>query len=403
MIVMSDFLTMDGVKFEGKVALVRVDLNLGIERGKLDISDRVKEHAKTIRELSEKKARVVILAHQGRAGDKDFLSLENHAAILSRYVKKPVKFADDIVGATAKNAIEKLRNGQILLLENVRFLAEESLELPADAHSKSIFVQRLSKLADIFVLDAFSCSHRSHASIVGFTKTLKTVAGRVMEKELSGLNRFDNPAKPCVYVLGGAKVEECVKLLKSPLAGKVDKILTSGILGELCLIAKGVDIGKKKELLEKDGKLKLLPDVKQFLEKNENIEMPVDFAYDDNGRKEISVSGVKNTDKPCFDIGSITIDKYKNIISEAKTVYIKGPLGVYEDKSFQAGTKEVFSAAANSGAFILIGGGNTLSAVDKFKVNRKNMHISLAGGALLSYLSGEKLPGVEALKNSGKK
>ncbi|MCX6768108.1 MAG: phosphoglycerate kinase [Candidatus Micrarchaeota archaeon] len=401
------FLTMDYFDFAGKTVLVRADLNSSVDEatGKVQDSERIKAHAKTIKELAKKKARVVVLAHQGRAGDKDFTHLDQHAELLSGHAKKKVKFVPDVIGPEAVKQIQKLKDGRVLLLDNVRLLAEETLELAPEEHAKSVFVRTLAPLAQVFVNDAYSVAHRPHCSVVGFAAALPSCAGRVMEEEIDGNEKAREQAgHPNVYILGGAKPDDCVKLLKAASAGgEVDKILVSGVIGELCLIAKGLDLGKSKlEVLEKNKWLKDLPAVKEAVERHgEKIEAPLDLAVSENGaRKEILLSQLP-TDKPVYDIGSKTALRFAEIIRGAKSVYVKGPLGKYEDPAFELGTKLVFEALAKSKAFSLVGGGHTLNAMEKFGVNKKKIgHISLAGGALLTYLTGASLPGVEALKKA---
>jgi len=403
-----EFLTLDDFDFAGKTVLVRVDLNSPYDTGsgKIQESERLAAHAQTIRELSKKGAKVVILAHQGRAGDGDFIHLDQHAEFLSAKVHKKVKFVADIIGPEAIKQIQKLANGRILLLDNVRFLAEETMELPAEQHAKSVFVRTLAPLAQAFVSDAYSAAHRPHCSIVGFTTVLPSFAGRVMEAEVNGNTKARERAEhPNVYVLGGAKPDDCVKLLKASVGNpSVDKILAGGVIGELCLIAKGADLGKPTlEALEKNKWMKDLAVVKDALSKDSSgkIEVPVDLAFEENGQRQEVLLSQMPAPRAVGDIGSKTALKFAEIIKAAKSVYVKGPLGTYEKPAFELGTKLVFEALAKSKAFSLVGGGHTLNALEKFGVNKKKLgHVSLAGGALLTYLCGEPLPGVEALKKA---
>ncbi|MCS7106249.1 MAG: phosphoglycerate kinase, partial [Candidatus Aenigmarchaeota archaeon] len=238
-----EFLTLDDVQVANKTVLLRVDINVpyDVEKKQIQDSERIREHAKTIKELADKKAKVVILAHQGRKGDPDFIHLDQHAKLLSKYVGKEVQFVDDIIGEKAISKIKGLKPGEILLLDNVRFLDEETEEKSSKDHAKSNLVKKLSKLADIFVNDAFSASHRSHASIVGFTEVLPSYAGRIMEKELKSEERALNPLGMNVFVLGGAKPDDCLNIMDyifKNKPGSIEKVLTCGTVGEIFLAAK---------------------------------------------------------------------------------------------------------------------------------------------------------------------
>jgi len=226
---LKDFLTIDDFDVEGKTVLFRADINSVVIDGRVQMKERIDENAKTIRELSEKKAKVVILAHQGRAGRYDFLPLEQHAQLLRNFVD--LKYIDDIIGPAAREAIKNLDAGEVLLLDNVRMLAEETLDETPEEHAKSVFVRKLSPLADIYINDAFSVAHRSHASVVGFPKVLDAGIGRLMERELSALARAVHQIeRPVVYVLGGAKPEEVFDIIDFALERGVDSILTTGPL-----------------------------------------------------------------------------------------------------------------------------------------------------------------------------
>ncbi|MCS7123764.1 MAG: phosphoglycerate kinase [Candidatus Aenigmarchaeota archaeon] len=396
------FKTIDNIDVENKVVLVRVDINSPVdESGKVIDNERIREHSKTIRELSNRGAKVVILAHQGRKGDKDFISLEQHAILLSKYIGKEVKFVNDIIGEKAIENIKNLKKGEILLLDNVRYLDEETEEKTAEEHAKSKLVQTLAPLANIFVQDAFSASHRAHASIVGFSKVLPTFAGRVMENEIKACEKISNPERPLVYILGGAKIDDCIAIMKHMLEkGSLDFVLTTGLLAPLLLLAKGYDIGNAtKEVLEKKKLIELVEDAKQLLEKyGKKIKLPLDVALEEDGKRvEIDVEKLP-AKSAILDIGKKTIRSYKYYIKKAKTILVKGPAGVYEKKGFEKGTKAILKAIANLNAFKLIGGGDTGVAIEKLKIDAsKFSYISIAGGALITYLSGKPMPGIEVL------
>ncbi|MBU5689662.1 MAG: phosphoglycerate kinase [Candidatus Aenigmatarchaeota archaeon] len=398
------FKTIDDFNFENKTAIVRVDINLPYDEKtkKLEISERLVEAAKTIKELSDKKAKVIVLAHQGRKGDPDFVSLSEHAKMLEKQIGSKVIFSQSIVDEDAVKKIKSLKPGDIILLENVRFLDDEDIEKTPEEHSKSKLVSTLSPLAEVFVNDAFSASHRSHASIVGFSSKLPTIAGRLMEKELRSLSKALNPERPNCYILGGAKPDDCIKIMNYGLENNlIDIALSCGVLGELFLIAQGFELGEKTENFLKEKKFFDLSESLEsvFKKYNEKIFLPVDVAIDENGkRKEISVDELP-TDKMILDIGKETIKLYSEKIKQSKTIVVKGPAGVYEQKGFEKGTRDILNAVAKSKAFTLIGGGDTTVAMDKIGIKKESYsYISLAGGAMINYLSGKKLPGVEILK-----
>ncbi len=404
---MPKFLTLDDFDVKDKTVLVRVDFNSPVDpETKKVLSDtRIRAHGETtIKELAEKGAKVVILAHQGRPGEPDFISLEQHAEILGKILGKPVKFVDDVYGEKAQKAIRELKSGEILVLDNVRKFPGERKKATPEEHSKSELVMNLAPLADIFVNDAFAAAHRAHASIVGFTVLLPSAAGRIMERELKALSKvLENPEKPCVYILGGAKADDSLQISKYVLDNNIaDHVLTGGITGHLFLVARGYDLGKPNmELLEKKELMGLVPGIKELMEKYPGkIETPVDLAVEVEGkRKEITVEELP-TEHPIYDIGTKTIEKYSQIISNAKSIVFSGPPGVYEKEEFLKGTKGLFEAIASSNAFSLVGGGHSVAAVHSLGLADKMSYISTAGGALIEFLMGKELPGVAALEKA---
>jgi phosphoglycerate kinase len=401
--------TLDDVEVKNKVVLVRVDFNSEIDLSTKKVTSdvRIRAHAEsTIKELAEKGAKAVILAHQGRKGDPDFTPLKQHAEILARILKCPVKYVDDVFGDKAKKAIKALKGGEILVLGNVRSWDGETKSGTPEQHAKTELVQNLAPLADLFVNDAFAAAHRGHVSMVGFTAVLPSVAGRIMERELKSLSRaLEKPEKPCVYVMGGAKADDSLEISKYVLGnGIADYVVVGGVTAQLFLAAKGVNLGKKNmDFLAKKELLGLVPGIQALIKQYpKKILMPEDVALDVNGkRKEISISRLP-TEYSIFDIGAKTVENYAKLISKAKSIVVSGPMGVYENKEFNYGTKKVFEAIANSKAFSLAGGGNTIAAIEEYGLTKKIGYISTAGGALIEFLMGKKLPGVVALENAVK-
>jgi len=406
-----NFKTLDDVDVSGKTVIVRVDLNSPIDpsTGKIQDNERIQAHAKTLRELSEKNAKVVVLAHQGRKGGSDFLPLKQHAELLSKHVGKPVKYVSDLIGDEAEKAIKSLKNGEILLLENVRILDEETKEASPEEHAKGPLVSKLSQFADLFVLDAFSVAHRAHASIVGFAAKLPVVAGRVMEMELKALSELLEKRSKIMLFMGGNKPEDCMKVVEAILnRGKpeIKMLLSAGILGQLFLMAEGRDLGTPSmDYIKKKKFDALVGKAKQLSERlGEKLCKPVDVACDVEGKRvEVKVEELP-APGPIMDIGGRTASLYAELIksaSEDDAIIVKGPAGAYEYDQFRKGTAEAYKALAESKAFTLIGGGDSSTAIKLVGLKLEDFsYVSLAGGALIHYLSGKKMPGIEVLSKS---
>ncbi len=406
--------TLDDFDFKDKTVITRLDLNCPYdsEAGKLKDTTRIKAAIPTIKELSEAGAKLVLLTHQG--GDLEYhnyISTELHAAEISKLVGKDITFIDDICGPAAREAIEKLDEGQILLLDNVRYMAEEmtlfetKLKLTPEEQAKTIVVRKLAPLADIYICDGFAAAHRDQPTLVGFEELLPSGMGRLFEKEYGILSKImDSPEHPVVFMLGGAKIEDAFSMMGQVLSkGVADKILTAGLLGQVFLMASGVKLGTKTEEVIYAKKLdQYLDQAKKILEDyNGKIIVPLDFAYDEDGRYEIGIEDLPS-EFAISDIGSKTIDMYKDIISGAGTVFINGPAGVFEKPETEYGTKELFTHTAKSDCFSVIGGGDSITAANKFVPGGGFSYMCTGGGAMVRFLSGEELPVVKALKKSGK-
>jgi phosphoglycerate kinase len=404
---MAKYKTLDDFDVKNKVVLVRVDFNSEIDPNTKKVTSdvRIKAHAQTtLKELAEKGAKTVVLAHQGRKGDPDFTPLKQHAEILQGILKCPVKYVDDLFGDKAKTAIKNLQAGEILVLENVRSWDKETKSGTPQDQSKTELVQNLAPLADLFVNDAFAAAHRGHVSMVGFTVVLPSAAGRIMERELKSLSKaLEKPEKPSVYVMGGAKADDSLEISKYVLGnGIADYVLTGGVTGQLFLAAKGVDLGKENmAYLAKKELTGLISGIKALMQQYpKEVLVPVDLALKVDGkRKEIPVSQLP-TEHSSLDIGAKTVELYSKIIADAKSIVVSGPMGVYENPEFNYGTKKVLEAIANSKAFSLAGGGNTIAAIQEYGLTKKMGYISTAGGALIEFLMGKKLPGVAALETA---
>lgn len=374
--------TLDDFNFKGKRVLLRSDLNSEVDNGKIIEGERIKESAKTIKELKKKKARVVIMAHQGRKGDKDFTDLKQHAKLLNKYTK--VKYIGDVIGDLALREIGKLKDGETLLLDNIRNLEEEM-----KPSKDNIIVNKLKGLFDIYLNDAFSVSHRAQTSIVSFAELMDSGVGRIMQKELESLEKIT--IDDCLFLLGGFKVEDEMKILRNR-----DNILSAGMLAHVCLFAKGYKAGIENEVFK--DVMQYVSEVSELM-KTKKIFVPLDLAMKENGlRKEVIISDFPENERS-YDIGEKTVAYYKEKIKKAKAIFIKGTAGVCEEKDFTFGTKELLNEVVKSKAFSVVGGGHITTEIEKLKIPLKKFgYISLSGGALIAYICGESLPGLEALK-----
>jgi len=405
---MKEYNTLDDFELEGKTVLLRVDFNLPLDKETFEILDttRIKRVLPTINELVSKNAKTVIIAHQGRQGSWDFINLEKHAKATSELLGKPVIFVEDIYGETAQNAIKNMQAGDVIMLDNVRKYDGETKKKTPEEHAQSELVQNLYPLANYYVNDAFAAAHRKQCSLTGFTAVMPSAAGRLMEKELETLGKIiKNPEKPSVFLFGGAKFSDVIVTIERVLDNKTaDKIILTGLPANAFLKAQGINLGdKNEEMLAKEGTPENYEEIKQLLEKyKDNIYLPVDFAEKCNtNRSEISLSELP-TQYNLFDIGEKSISNFKDVISDAKTVFLSGPCGVFENPEFMKGTEEIFKHVANSEVFSIVGGGHTVAAVEKLGLQKRISHISTGGGSLEKFMMGEKLPVVEALKESKK-
>ena len=341
-------------------------------------------------------------SHQGRVGNKDYTSMEKHAMVLEKLINRKIKYVDDVIGTAAQNEIKKLNDGEILLLDNLRLCAEENYEFSGSDAEKTLMVQRLSKLLDVCVLDSFPSAHRAHPSIVGFPYVLPSCAGRLVEREVKKLDEIMSITKaPHVIVLGGKKVDDRLEAIRLLIENqRASNVLLTGLIGNVFLRAQGrirssLGIKREQEIVAKAHTLiGEFPDV---------FSTPVDVAIEQNGnRVELDIREL-NKDDQIFDLGPKTIEHYSKIISGAGTVFISGPAGFFEKEGYDYGTKALLEAVSNSMATTIVSGGHLTSALKKFGLAEKITHISTAGGALVRYLTGTKLPMIQSLEESAKK
>ena len=408
--------TLDDFDFNGKTVLCRLDLNSPYDResNRLKDTTRIAAAAPTVKELSELGAKLVLLTHQGGDLEYDnYTSTELHAGVLFSLISKKVKYIDDVCGPAARAAIADLKSGEILLLDNVRYMAEEltlfetKLKLTSEAQAKTLVVRKLAPLADIYVCDAFAAAHRDQPTLVGFEKLLPSAMGRLFEKEYEVLAKIiGSPNKPCIFLLGGAKIEDAFDMMPKVLSDNIaDRILASGLLAEVFLLSKGIDIGSPSKDIIYAKKLDIFIEKSKQLLTNykDKIILPLDFAYSDNGRVEIDTESLPLASHAISDIGTKTIRLYKDELSRAKTVFVNGPAGVSEKPDSELATKELWSHIANSDAFSVIGGGDSIAAVNKYNLSDGFSYTCTGGGAMVRFLSGEELPVVKALKEASTK
>jgi phosphoglycerate kinase len=389
----------------GKIVLLRLDLNSPIDPTTNLILDdkRFREHLPTIHALSD--CRTVIVTHQSRPGKKDFTTLEAHAEKLEQLLGKPVMYVDSIFGRHAREAVHSMKVGELVMLENVRFNAEENLTLKPEEAKKTHLVKKLSSMADVFVNDAFGTAHRSQPTIVGLPLVMRSAGGLLMEKEVSTLSRvFSGAPRPVVMVLGGTKVDDSIDVARHVLAhGIADQVIVIGVVANVFLIAAGYNIGKPSTQLI--AQLKYQPEIEKAKEilslYRDRVVMPDSVAVrQDNRRVEYMVDKIP-VDAPVLDLGMDSLVSLVQTIKKAGTVVFNGPAGVFEDADFATGTYELLKAASKV-EFSVVGGGHTAAVIEKMGIERDFTHISTGGGACIEFLTGKKLPAVDALEQSKK-
>ncbi|HEX8195979.1 MAG TPA: phosphoglycerate kinase [Pyrinomonadaceae bacterium] len=405
-------LTIKDLDLAGKRVFIRVDFNVPIKNGHIEDDTRVRGALSTIQYAVERGAKVVLASHlgrplkdkkkadeQGTVYDESKYSLKPVAEHLSSLLGKSVAFAEDCVGEAAKAKVDAMQNGDVVLLENLRFHGGE--EKNDDA-----FAQELAELCDVYINDAFGAAHRAHASTAGITKFVKdAVAGLLVEKELNFLSKaLNNPERPFVAILGGAKVSDKIPVIKSLIERKVDKLLIGGAMAYTFFKAEGFTVGKS--LVENEMMPTALEIKKQAEEAGVELLLPTDHqvvdSYDPlNSRKTIPVE-FTNAGLVGLDIGAETVEIFKRALQNAKTIIWNGPMGMFEEKPFDEGTLAIAQAVADAteaGATSIVGGGDSVAAINQSGLADKISHISTGGGATLEFLAGDELPGVAALND----
>ncbi len=398
---------------EGRRVLLRADLNSPIDPATRRIVDesRIERTVPTIRDLADRGARLVVVTHQGDALDyHNLVPTEEHAARLARRLGRTVQWVDDVAGPEARRRISALSDGEILLLDNVRIYGEElstferDVRLTPEQMGDTYLVRHLAPLFDLYVNDAFASAHRASPSMVAFQRLLPSAAGMLLSAELAGLSAMlDDPARPAVFLLGGLKVSDGFSMMGRVLRdGLADRVLTTGVLGEIFLQADGVDLGPTTERFIADRDLARYVDLAAELlaEHGDRIDLPVDVAVvRGDGRYEIDVAGLP-VDELIVDVGEATIRGYEAEIAAAGTIFVNGPAGAYERRGGDVGTRRLWSAVAATPGVTAIGGGDTVASAKRFVDVDDIDFVSTAGGALIRFVSGQPLPLLEAFRTS---
>lgn len=395
---MKEFLTLDDFAPKGKTVLLRADLNVPMQDGEVTDATRLTRLVPTLKELADKGARIVLLSHFGRPKGKDAtLSLAPVCKALEKELGKSVAFVEDCIGQPTEDAVGAMKDGELLMLENVRFYAEEE-------KNDTAFAQSIAQLGDIYVNDAFSCAHRAHATTHALATLLPAYAGRLMEAELTALGQaLEQPERPVVAIVGGAKISTKIELLNN-LVTKIDKLVLGGGMANTFLAASGNPVGKS--LCEHDMKEQAQGIMETAKAKNCEIVLPVDAVVSKEFKanpptEKRDVDDIRE-DEMMLDVGEKTVATVGKLLEEAKTVLWNGPVGAFETAPFDAGTTALaakVAALTEKGSVISVaGGGDTVAALAQAGVDGKMTYVSTAGGAFLEWLEGKTLPGVKVLQ-----
>lgn len=401
-----------GVDVKGKTVLFRPDINSPVKNGKIVNDNRLNATVPTLKYLVDGGAKVAIIAHQGDTLDyQNLMSMQPHAERLSEISGIKVDYIDDVCGDYALQRVKDLKEGEVILLGNLRYLTEEvstfekDVKLKAEDMLNTYLVRRLAPLFDLYVNDAFSAAHRNAPSMVAFELLMPSYAGPLFFKEYEALHTVMTSAKkPLVFVLGGAKISDAFGMMDKVLKdGVADKIVACGVTGVVMRLAEGKKIGATYEKWLKDRDLLAFVEPAKELLKNygEKFVLPVDFAYEKDGeRKEISIEDLPNDDAMFLDVGKKSVAIFEEELFKAGTIFVNGPAGVYENELFSYGTDKIWNAIAKSSAYSVIGGGDTVTAASKFIDLKEVNYVCTAGGAMVRFLSGKRLPLIEAMLNS---
>ena len=409
---------MSAFEVRGKTVIFRPDINSPIDPQTKRIvnTNRIEKTMPTLNWLLEQGAKVALIAHQGDTLDyQNLIPLAEHAEKLAGLSGKKVAYIDDVCGPAALAAVRALREGEAVILGNLRYLSEEistfesAVKLKASEMLDTWLVRSLGPLGQLYVNDAFAAAHRNAPSMVAFQEILPTAGGIQLMEEYTALKSvMDNPKRPCVFVLGGAKISDAFDMMRKVLEdGAADQILTAGVTGLVMLIARGVDLGATTlGFLRDRGLDQFIPEAKSLLESwGAKYLLPLDLAYDEAGRRaEVGVpatgGGACAVDRAFPDIGARTIARFRESIAGAASIFVNGPAGMYEDGRWEEGTKALWRAIQDAKGYTVIGGGDTISAASKFTDLSKFDYVCTGGGAMVRFLAGKRLPLIEAMEKA---
>ncbi len=410
--------SLEDVELKGRTVLFRPDINSPIDSKTKRIvnTNRLEKAAPTLKALLDGGAKVALLAHQGDTLDyQNLIPLAEHAQILSTLTGYNVAYLDDVCGPAAQERVKALKQGEAVILGNLRYLSEEitafekEVKLKPEQMLDTWLIRSLAPLADLYVNDAFAAAHRNAPSMVAFQELLPTVGGNQLVAEYTALSKVAaTPIHPSVFVLGGGKISDAFGMMRNVLENKTaDKILCGGITALVMLIAQGTNLGKAtKKLLEDRDLLVFIEQGRELLKQfPDAFIVPVDLAYEKDGeREEASIEEIDGSQafssKLFPDLGSKSIELYKQEIAKAGSIFVNGPAGVYEDKRWETATKEIWQAIGSSKAYTVVGGGDTITAATRFTDLEQYSYVCTAGGAMVRFLSGKKLPLIEAMEKA---
>nr|WP_319473979.1 phosphoglycerate kinase [uncultured Sphaerochaeta sp.] len=410
--------SLEDVVLKGRTVIFRPDINSPIDPKTKRIvnTNRLEKAAPTLKALLDGGAKVALIAHQGDTLDyQNLIPLAEHAQILSKFTGYEVAYLDDVCGPTAQERVRSLKEGQAVVLGNLRYLSEEitafekEVKLQPSQMLDTWLIRSLAPLADLYVNDAFAAAHRNAPSMVAFQELLPTVGGKQLVAEYTALSKVaSQPIHPCVFVLGGGKISDAFGMMRNVLENKTaDAILCGGITALVMLLAKGVSLGDATWNFLKDRDLLMFVEqAKSLLESwPEAFVTPLDLAYEEGGKRlEATVETIaysKDLQTKLFpDLGEKTIKRYKELIAEAGSVFVNGPAGVYENEHFEKATKEIWNAIAHADGYTVVGGGDTITAATRFTDLSQYSYVCTAGGAMVRFLSGKMLPLIEAMEKA---
>ena len=409
-------LPLESLDFRGKRVLLRVDINSPIDpvSKKIVSENRINESIPTIRYLLDQGARLALIAHQGDTLDyQNLIPLKEHAKKLSSKIGILVRYVDDVAGPEAQKIVKKLKPSEAVLLGNLRYLTEEvstfenSVKLKPEEMLNTYLLRNFAPLFDIYVNDAFAAAHRNAPSMVAFQEILPTAGGLLLIKEYKSLKKIlENPERPALFILGGAKISDAFGMMKQVLENRsADRILACGVVALVMLLAKGINLGVVTERFLRDRSLDVfIEPTKNYLSVfPDKILLPSDFAIDRKGaRVEVGLNDLPASSM-LGDIGKNSIESFQREIFAAGTIFMNGPPGIYENKNLNLGTREILRAVTEAKGYSLIGGGDTVNAAQKFVDTSKINYVSTAGGAMIRFLSGVKLPLIDAMEKAFKK